>query len=709
MNAWLPQRGLMVLTLVSTSVAIGNPPPGASLKRGEQLLERYFDSQCRKIEEACLADVHSRADWEQRRPELRRQFLEMIGLWSMPPRTDLHAEIRGKHVNESCIVENLVFQSSPGLYVTGNLYVPRLTQFPAPTVLYLCGHAPTVVQGVPYGNKVSYQHHGRWLAEHGYVCLMLDTLELGEVPGLHHGTYQLHRWDWLTLGYTPAGIECWNAMRALDYLQTRPEVDSRRIGVTGRSGGGATSWWVAAADDRPQGIIPVAGIADLRAHVLEPGSPRYPHGVITGHCDCMYFTNTYRWDFPMAAALCAPRPIMLGNSNADEIFPVPGYRRLVEKVRKIYELYGAADKFVVLETAGPHKDTPELRLGAFRWLGHWLQGPTGDLTEVERPRFPPAELKVLDRIPEGASNATIDGTFLKAAHPELPTSPAVVREWWPAQKKEWLAALREKVFRGWPATPVALNARPAGQVDHGGVRLRAVDFTSEEGVELRLWIVTPGSGSAPKHIICSILDETDFREWANQLGPPFLTMLQLDQPSSFQPERLAQNLRAMQANGWAFVAIAPRGVGPTRWADPGSRDDTHVRRRFALLGQTLDGQRIWDVRRGLAALKQIPDLRSATVELQGKGTMAGVALYASLFEPEETSLDLWYLPPSHAVGPCLLNVRRFFDMPQAVAMALPRPVRLHVRDESEGRAWDWPLQFQRTLQQEFLRIHQDGE
>ena len=110
-------------------------------------------------------------------------------------------------------------------------------------------------------------------------------------------------WWWHTLGYTPAGIECWNAMRALDYLETRPEVDARRIGVTGRSGGGATSWWLGAADDRPACIIPVAGIADLHAHLNEGYPGKLASGVIAGHCDCMYMVNTYRWDFGLVAAM----------------------------------------------------------------------------------------------------------------------------------------------------------------------------------------------------------------------------------------------------------------------------------------------------------------------------------------------------------------------------------------------------------------------
>ena len=234
----------------------------------------------------------------------------MMGLWPLPPRTDLKPVVTGTLDAERFTVEKLHFQSVPGLYVTANLYLPKFGRQATgsrklPAVLYVCGHGPSIIDKVSYGNKVTYQHHGIWFAEHGFVCLMIDTLQLGEIQGLHHGTHDLNMWWWQTLGYTPAGVECWNAIRALDYLETRPEVDAKRIGVTGRSGGGAYSWWLAAADDRPQCIIPVAGIADLWAHVVEGVAPRYRNGVITGHSDCMYFINSYRWDFVTVAALCA--------------------------------------------------------------------------------------------------------------------------------------------------------------------------------------------------------------------------------------------------------------------------------------------------------------------------------------------------------------------------------------------------------------------
>ena len=75
------------------------------------------------------------------------------------------------------------------MYVTGNLYRPREVTKPLPAVLYVCGHSLVVKDGISLGGKTHYQHHGSWYARHGYVCLVIDTIELGEIRGEHHGTY----------------------------------------------------------------------------------------------------------------------------------------------------------------------------------------------------------------------------------------------------------------------------------------------------------------------------------------------------------------------------------------------------------------------------------------------------------------------------------------------------------------------------------------
>ena len=112
------------------------------------------------------------------------------------------------------VIEKIHFQSRPGLYVTGNLYRPKEVKNRLPTILYLCGHSGRGRDG----NKTAFQDHGMWFARNGYVAFLIDTLQLGEVAGIHHGTYNLGRWWWQAAGYTPAGVECWNGIRAIDYL-----------------------------------------------------------------------------------------------------------------------------------------------------------------------------------------------------------------------------------------------------------------------------------------------------------------------------------------------------------------------------------------------------------------------------------------------------------------------------------------------------------
>jgi hypothetical protein len=281
MPTWKSLIGLVstaCLQWTSPAHALDEPLPPAHQKSTAEIHE-YFRRTTERLASRSLADVQSLDDWNLVRPRLRQELFEMLGLWPIPERTDLRATVTGTVEHPEFVVEKLHFQSRPGLYVTAHFYRPHQVDGPLPAVLYLCGHGPMKIDGVSYGNKTTYQHHPAWYVREGYCALVLDTLQLGEIEGLHHGTYRERLWNWLPRGYTPAGVEAWNAIRALDYLETRPEVDSKRIGVTGRSGGGAYTWWTAALDDRPACLVPVAGITDTWS-IPTPGtfrsSPPWP-------------------------------------------------------------------------------------------------------------------------------------------------------------------------------------------------------------------------------------------------------------------------------------------------------------------------------------------------------------------------------------------------------------------------------------------------
>ena len=435
----IPFTACALLIMATTSISAVS---AAETTRGDRMIAAYFEAETRKLADACLADVNTTEDLTARRDKYRQQLREMMGLDPLPERTPLEAVTTGKLERSGVVVENVHFQSRPNLYVTGNFYLPAKHAGKLPAVLYLCGHGSIKKNGVSYGAKAKYQHHGAWFAQNGYACLVIDTLQLGEIEGLHHGTNREGMWWWNARGYSPAGVETWNAIRAIDYLVSRPEVDADRIGVTGRSGGGAYSWFVTALDDRIKVAVPVAGITTLKNHVVD--------GCIEGHCDCMFFVNTYRWDFAQLAALAAPRPLLIANTDRDKIFPFDGVVDIYQQVRRLYDASGKGSDIALQMAAGPHEDSQVLQLHAMQWFNQHLKQEDPIIETVARSHFEPEELKVFANLPVDQINTRIHETFVPAA--EAVAVPSTQAEW-ERQRDEWLAKLRAKSFGGWPSEP----------------------------------------------------------------------------------------------------------------------------------------------------------------------------------------------------------------------------------------------------------------
>jgi len=679
-------RAVVFLVCIAVGAASGRQLSDAT--PADRQLSEYFRSETAKLEDRCLSDVKTLDDWKPRRGLYRQQLLEMLGLDPFPAKTPLKAVVTGTVEAEQFIVEKLHFQSMPGLYVTASLCIPKNLDKPVPAILYVCGHGRVVKDGISYGNKAAYQHHGEWFARHGYVCLTIDTVQLGEIEGIHHGTYRYDMWWWNSRGYTSAGVEAWNCVRALDYLETRKEVDSDRIGVTGRSGGGAYSWWISAIDERIKAAVPVAGITDLQNHIVD--------GCVEGHCDCMYIVNTYRWDYPMVAALVAPRPLLISNSDKDTIFPLEGVFRVQRKVRQIYRLYGKEENFGLHITEGPHKDTQELRVHAFTWFNRFLKGESPVIEEPAVRFFEPEQLKVFKELPADEINTKIHETFVpKASPPAVPKSDAE----WASMRDGWMQALREKVFRGWPTKGEAgsLDIQEAFSAEAARVRLTEFDFTSQPHVRLRLFMVSSVGVDSPERVVLNVLDAKDWTAWLARMRVAFGDQLGEYRLPDVDVASFRSFRNALAKDSAVYAYIAPRGVGPTAWSGD-ERKQTQICRRFMLLGQTLDGMRVWDVRRAVQALGRIDSTRDLPITLAGHDTMAGIALYASLFESGIASLELTALPESHRSGPTFLNVLRFLDTPQAVALAVERTnvalcgrntsVRQFAESVAENLGWD---------------------
>jgi dienelactone hydrolase len=673
----------MLLLEFGLSMARGADYALTATTSGDRLLAEYFRAKTAELAGRCLSDIHSLADWEAQRGRYREQLFEMLGLWPLPERTDLKAVVTGKIEHDEIIVEKLHFQSRARLYVTGNLYLPKVLAKPAPAILYLSGHGPVISNGVSYGNKVAYQHHGAWFARNGYVCLVLDTLQLGEIPGLHHGTHREGMWWWNARGYTPAGVEAWNCIRALDYLGTRPEVDTNRFGATGRSGGGAYTWWIAALDDRIKAAAPVAGITDLQNHVVD--------GTVEGHCDCMFTVNAYGWDYPQVAALIAPRPLLIVNTDADSIFPLDGVQRTHAQVRRIYGLHQAADKLGLVIGPGPHKDTQDLQVPVFRWFNKHLKGEDPVIEMAAVKLFTPEQLKVFATLPTDSVNANIHETFVASAPtPVLPKN----QEEWARQRDGWLAALKEKCFAAWPKEAGPLRLERVFSATRNGLTLQAFDFDSEPQVRLRLYVLSGSDTGPARDVLLNVSDESEWPGQLSWLRPAFELELREEPPSNpatnpgpsydVRSDSLVKGLKDIRT---AMAFFAPRGIGLSSWTGD-ARRNTQIRRRFMLLGETLDSACVWDIRRACQALRLGPQTTAAKLELSAFRQMAVDAIYAALFETGIDRLHLTSTAASHRSGPDYLNVLRVLDVPQAVAMAMERSTVTLISEEAS--AWGFP-------------------
>ncbi len=612
--------------------------------------------------------------WPAIQKSMRMRLREMLGLAPWPQRTDLHPVITGTIAGDGYLVEKLHFQSMPGLYVTANLYRPAQIASPLPAILYLCGHAKVIENGVTMGNKTGYQHHGIWFAQHGYVCLVIDTIQLGEISGTHHGTNHLNRWWWPARGYTPAGVETWNGIRALDYLESRPEVDATRMGVTGRSGGGAYSWWIAGLDDRVKVAVPVAGITTLKNHVIE--------GAIEGHCDCMFMVNTERWDFDRVAALMAPRPLLISNTDKDEIFPLDGVMEIYNRTRVLYQKLGHEDRIGLHLAEGPHKDTQPLNVGAFHWFERFFKG-TNRLDVIDDPArkaHAPADLKVFAQLPTDEKVTSVDDSFVPAFVPQRAPLPP---DGWAQQRNVWMRVLREQCFHAWPAEPSKAAARKKGESTAEGLRLTMYDLVTEEPFEFRLWLLQPADlkREEVEFTVLQPLDEQgwkEFRRWS-AVAFPNATPSSPPDHASFEVQR-----KILRESRSAIAFFCPRGVGPTSWNNLSERKQTHLRRRLLLIGESLESGQVWDIHQALTAVKSLPEFGGTRVHVKAHRAMAANALYASLFIEDVPRLDLVEPPVSHRDGPTYLNVLRHLDIPQAVRMAAERSaVTLLVADPQD--------------------------
>lgn len=612
----------------------------------------YLCDEARRLNERSLVSATDASAWWQERPGRLHRYLETLGLGRFPPseeRPPLNVRITRTLRRPGYRIENLHYESLPGLHVTASLYLPEGSA-PFPAILYFCGHAPSP--------RAHYQSHARLFAQLGFVVLSLDTIMFGEATGVHHGLYNRGFWHWTSRGYNPAAAELVNGIRAIDLLQARPEVDASRIGATGISGGGGTSWWVGAADERVRAIAAVCGTGTDASHVIERA--------IDGHCDCLLYPNTDGWDLGDVYALLAPRPALIAAAVYDDSYAPAGVQAVHGKLLELYRALGAEDHLQLVETPCHHAYHPLSRTAIFSFFLRRLQGrdvppdQVGDVDDSPEAREPPESFTVYGGGPPAANRVTtIQDEWIRLAEP-----PQIAgQDELAPQRTAVVAALRQRTFAAFPAAPCPLDAQLEWEWGYGSShRVQQIAFTSEPGWRLRLHLHGPpggGEGSPPA------------------VGAPVLAVLRSPEEPRWQGEGFVQPFVRGSGQDWRYAFIETRGIGETAWG----RDlHWHVRRALPLLGRTVASMRVYDTLRALAALRTLSGVTPGRIALAAMGEMGAVALYAALLDGGVSALVLRDPPATQNApsapdgsGPAIemLQCLRITDLPQVAGLLWP--------------------------------------
>ncbi len=609
-------------------------------------IRSYLIQKAAVISDSSLSIIKTPGDWQNIRNSRYYELAEMLGLEDLllkGTRTPLNIKITGTIQEKGYHIEKLYYESLPGLYVRANLYIPDNHKGPMPAILYVCGHSPS--------QKVHYQAHPRKFASLGFVCLIIETIQFGEVQGHHWGPYSEGWFNWYSRGYNPAGVEVWNGIRGLDLLSLRPEVDPEKMGVTGISGGGSQSWYIAAVDPRIKAVAPVCGASTLKAQVTSR--------TVDGHCDCMMPINIYRQDFMDIGALIAPRPLLICEADRDGLNTIESVRELYHHIDRIYKLYGASDQIGFVETPGGHSYHKISREKIFSFFIKHLMGKdispeeAGDIDTTSQSGLSGDVLRVYsDGPPADDRTATIQDSFIP-----IPVPPQISNE------KE-LIALRDSVRN-------FLKIRSFGAFpEHAPAFSKELEFRTLDGARFG-------------EDIFSFVSETGWRlkvdiYWAHRPDSinPLLIVLRNYDDQRWAAEAFASGV----ARGRNIAYFETRGIGEFGWAP---ELQWHVRRASAWTGRTVASMQVYDLMRCMDFCRALPGVDPARISIAGRNEAGVIALYAALMDgrcegvilkdPPETQ-DQPGDPSGKGPATEMLNCLRVTDVYQLPALLIPARV-----------------------------------
>jgi len=613
-----------------------------------------------------FAVPESKEAWAVRRKQLREQVLVATGLWPLPEKTPLDAVVHGKIARDGYTVEKAYFASMPGHYVTGNLYrpTPAVGAKPAkfPAILSPHGHwangrfyaasdkeveaqLKMGAEQTREGAKYPLQARCAMLARLGFVVFHYDMVGYADSKAIPHregfkdAEAELRSQSFL-------GLQTWNSVRALDFLESLPDVDATRIGVTGASGGGTQTFVLCGIDDRPSAAFPAVMV-----------STAMQGGCVCENCSYLR-VNTGNIEL---AALFAPKPLAMSGANdwTKEIM-TKGFPEL----RALYKLLG--DDFNVVAKAWvefPHNYNQVAREFMYSWFAEHLQNSPGVVKELPFKPVPPAELSVFDDgHPRPAAELPADKlreAMTKAADAQMaklvPKDAATLAEF----RRVVGTALRVMVGSDLPAA----------------AEYRAGSFTADrDGVKWQRPVFgrVGGKDAVPASRV--------FRQDAKP-GKVVVWLHPKGKASLFEGDTLVPAARALVAAGYAVVAPDLFGVGGQTPQTPLAVDKVYAGFTYGYNSSAL-ANRVQDALTavGFAASQ----LKAETVYLVGSGECGPVAVLAKALAGDKVTKlaadvnQFRFEAIKDAADPMMLpGAAKFGGLPAFLALCAPGPVLVH--------------------------------
>ena len=529
-------------------------------------------------------------EWEHRRAELKTHLLAAWGGFPEQP-CDLEPRILGEFQRDGYRVEKLVFQTRPGIWMTANAYVPdkpgRL-----PAILQVHGHWAGAKQDPVVQSRCIVA------AKLGFFVLCVDAFGagergLGKKLGEYHG--EMVAATLFPVGLPLSGLQVYENMRAVDYLQTRPEVNSQQIGITGASGGGNQSMYAGAFDERFRCVVPTCSVGNYQAYLS------------AACCMCEVVPGALKFtEEGDVLGLAAHRGLMVTSATKDAYqFSVEQAKPSIARAEAIAALYkDASVKHTIIDSG--HDYNRPMREAMLGWMTKHLKGE-GDGSPIPEPEVTPEDPELLRCFP-GETRPDDFVTIPQFAAAEA--RQLLAKRVLPKTVAEWNRAAQhgrtslEDVLGGMPsATP--LNVKSERDADG---KVETLTFESEPGLQLAL----------KRNVVAS---------------PTRLAIL-LDLDGGADAAFAGNLATQLTAAGWAVAAADVRATGQFAvQRDQIGRAPDHNSAEWSLwIGRPLLGQWTWDVQRTLDALQETDGSLPKEILLVGTRSAGTVALCAGALD-----------------------------------------------------------------------------